>query len=113
MNIPLALLNLLHQKVRTLVAVGGVAFAIILLFMQLGFYGSAEASATVFLENLDFDILLTSPDYLDISRPGTFPRSRVYQALAVDGVADGAPLYLNFNFWRIKAGGPGKTGGRR
>jgi putative ABC transport system permease protein len=113
MNIPLALLNLLHQKVRTLVAVGGVAFAIILLFMQLGFYGSAEASATVFLENLDFDILLTSPDYLDISRPGTFPRSRVYQALAVDGVADGAPLYLNFNFWRIKASGPGKTGGKR
>src|SRR5437660_12025212 len=101
MKLPLALLNLYHQKVRTLVATGGVAFAIVLLFMQLGFYGSAEASATVLLDKLHFDVILTSPDYLDATRPGSFPRSRLYQAVAADGVDGGAPVYVATHLWRI------------
>ena len=37
MRTPLAWLNLVHHKPRTLVAVAGVAFAVLLSFMQLGF----------------------------------------------------------------------------
>jgi putative ABC transport system permease protein len=102
MNIPLALLNLLHQKVRTAVAVGGVTFAIVLLFMQLAFLNSAERSATVFFENLHFDLILTGPAYMEATRAGGFPRSRVYQALAVPGVKRAAPLYVESNLWRIQ-----------
>jgi putative ABC transport system permease protein len=101
MKIPLTVLNLLHQKLRTLIAIAGVAFAILLIFMQLGFYGSAEATATLFLHKLDFDLILTSADYLDINRPASFPESRLYQALAVEGVASAAPLYVSANLWRI------------
>ena len=46
MKTPLVLHNLVHNKVRTLVAVAGVSFAIILVFMQLGFFASAETTAT-------------------------------------------------------------------
>ena len=40
MKIPLAWLNLWHDKTRSLVAIAGVAFAVILILMQLGFLGS-------------------------------------------------------------------------
>jgi putative ABC transport system permease protein len=101
MHTPLALLNLLHQKTRTLVAMAGVSFAIILIFLQLGFRGTAEATATVLYDRLgDFDIMLVSSKYRDMNRAETFPRERLYQARNIKGVADACPLYLSFNLWR-------------
>ena len=44
---PLAWHNLWHQPVRSGVAVIGVTFAAVLMFMQLGFLEAVKASATV------------------------------------------------------------------
>jgi putative ABC transport system permease protein len=100
MKTPLALLNLLHQRVRTCVAVLGVTFAIVLVFMQLGFLGAVEATATLLFERLDFDLLLVSSEYREVNRPGKFPLARLQQAEAVDGVERAVPLYLGFHLWR-------------
>jgi putative ABC transport system permease protein len=116
MKIQLTVLNLLHQKLRTLIALIGVAFATILIFMQLGFYGSAATTATVFIDKLDFDLILLSPDYLDINRPGTLARARMAQAPSVPGVVGVVPLYVAGNLWRIvdiDEGKPGLMNGRR
>ena len=59
---PLALRNLVHGKTRTLVALGGVCFAVTLLFMQLGFFASVPLTAMLTYDALDFDILLVSPN---------------------------------------------------
>ncbi|NJL11398.1 MAG: DevC protein, partial [Calothrix sp. SM1_7_51] len=40
MRIPLAWLNLVHEKTRFLVAIAGVSFAVLLVFMNLGFFGA-------------------------------------------------------------------------
>ena len=50
MKIPLTILNLLHQRLRTLVAIAGVAFSMLLVFMQLGFYGAVKITATLAVE---------------------------------------------------------------
>lgn len=100
-RVPFTFLTLWHQKLRTIIAVAGVTFATLLVFMQLGFYDSAKATATFFFDKLDFDLILISPDYMDINRPGSFPRHRVYQTLAVPGVERAAPLYLAGSAWRI------------
>jgi putative ABC transport system permease protein len=100
MKTPLALLNLLHQKVRTCVAVLGVAFAIVLVFMQLGFLGTVEATATLLYERLDFDLLLVSADFREVNRPGAFPKARLQQAEAYSPVERAMPLYLGFHIWR-------------
>jgi putative ABC transport system permease protein len=116
MKIQLTVLNLLHQKLRTIIALIGVAFSTILIFMQLGFYGTAAITATVFIDKLDFDLILLSPDYLDINRPGTFARARLAQANAIAGVESVVPLYVAGNLWRIvdmDDGGPGLMNGRR
>jgi putative ABC transport system permease protein len=106
MSTPLVLLNLLHYKTRTLLAAAGVGFAVVLVFAQLGFYGSAEAAATSLLDRLDFDLVLTAGDYLNLLRPRSFPRGRLYQARAHPAVAAVAPLYLESAPWLVR--GPGR-----
>src|SRR4029450_9705226 len=63
MKTPLAWLNLLHQKKRSLVAIFGVGFAALLVFMQLGFYGGAEGTATIIYDQLEFEVILLAPPY--------------------------------------------------
>src|SRR5437016_3387438 len=114
MKIQLTILNLLNQKLRTVIALFGVAFSATLIFMQLGFYGSAATTATVFIEKLNFDLILLSPDYLDINRPGTLARSRMTQAYSTAGVESVVPLYVAGNLWRIvdvDSGQPGAMNG--
>ncbi len=100
MKTPLAWHNLIHQKKRTLVAVAGVAFAALLIFMQLGFFGAAQGTATIIYDQLEFDIILISPQYIDINRPGTLPSERLHQALAVEGIEHVSPVYVGPASWR-------------
>lgn len=99
MKTPLAWLNLAHNKTRTLAALAGVAFAVVLILLQLGFLNSVRLTATQIYDQLNFDILLTSPQYQSISKAGTFSRIRLYQAQSAPGVAEAHPLYLDFNLW--------------
>ncbi|MEM7316872.1 MAG: hypothetical protein AAF497_27385, partial [Planctomycetota bacterium] len=82
----LALANLKHKPIRTAVAVSGVTFAVVLMFMQLGFLGAVTKTANIIYGALDFDILLCSPTYVHVSIPGTFPDHRLRQAASVPGV---------------------------
>jgi putative ABC transport system permease protein len=102
MKTPLVLLNLLHQPVRTLVAILGVAFAILLVFMQLGFYGSAETAANTLFHALDFDLILLSSNYLNTTRARSLPSNRIYQALEHADVVSVSPLYIDWQTWRIQ-----------
>ena len=73
MTTPLAWYNLLHNKVRTAMAVAGLAFPIILVFMQLGLYEACLSGATRLYDALDFDLVLVSAEYVGLGRPGDFP----------------------------------------
>ena len=81
-------------------AILGVAFAILLVFMQLGFYGTAELSATSLYDALDFDLLVRSRDYLCLTSTRTFPRYRLQDALGHPAVASAAPVYIDWQLWR-------------
>jgi putative ABC transport system permease protein len=98
---PLAWLNLLHERMRTLVAIAGVAFAIILILMQLGFYYSVRLTASLVYDRLNFDLLLASPNYLYMVRSGSVPRERLVQAESHPDVARAMPLYVGLNLWRM------------
>src|SRR6187402_1749737 len=74
-TIPLAWHNLWHQPVRSGVAIVGVTFAAVLMFMQLGFLEAVKASATVIYDVLDFDICLRSRDYDRFNDPRSFDRA--------------------------------------
>jgi putative ABC transport system permease protein len=92
--------NLVHHRVHTGIGVAGVGFAVMLVFMQLGFLGCVEATATRIYGVLDFDLLIRSAKYLHFANPRTFPRSRLYQAAGFPPVREVVPLYVEINSWR-------------
>jgi putative ABC transport system permease protein len=100
MRTPLAWLNLRRDLGRTLVAVAGVAFAALLIFVQLGFLSACWTSATLIYDRLDFDLVVGSPEYVDLMRAGTIPRSRLAQIWAVPGVQSVRPLSVGIHLWR-------------
>ncbi|MCU0567722.1 MAG: ABC transporter permease DevC [Oculatellaceae cyanobacterium Prado106] len=100
MRVPLAWLNLVHEKSRLLAAIAGVGFAVLLVFMNLGFLGALAKSATVFYNEFNADIYLVSPLSLEISTTRAFPRERLYQAEGIPGVERAMPLYMGYRQWR-------------
>jgi putative ABC transport system permease protein len=100
MKTQLAFQNLTHSKVRTSIAVAGVAFAVTLVFVQLGFRGGVETTATLIYDALEFDILLRSPDYLHLCETRSFPRERLLQATATEGVRSAKPFYISIHQWQ-------------
>ena len=106
MKTPLALYNLLEDRGRTLVATAGVAFALTLVFMQLGFLGSVVNTATLMTDQLDFDLALVAPGYQHLGDSGTFPILRLYEARADSGVAAAIPFYVGVQVWRCDPAAP-------
>ncbi|MEL6230253.1 MAG: ABC transporter permease DevC [Cyanobacteria bacterium J06627_3] len=99
-RISVAWSNLMHERTRLVVAIAGVAFAVILIFMNLGFMGALIATATNFYEQFNAELFLISPETLEISTSTAFPRERLYQVAGVDGVEQIMPLYSEYLLWR-------------
>ena len=91
--------QLSHQKVRMIVALSGIAFADILIFMQLGFYTSLFGGITRIHEHLNGDLFLVSARAKTLIDGQTFSRRHLYQAAAVDGIASANPFYYSNAGW--------------
>jgi putative ABC transport system permease protein len=93
---PVAWLQLVRNKIRSLVAIAGIGFIVILMFMQLGFQDALYSSATQVHRNLRGDLILVSSQYKSLTAIQSFFRSRLYQALGFNGVESVSPIYLGF-----------------
>ncbi len=99
-RIPLAWLLLTRQPLRLLVAIAGISFAGILMFMQLGFRdGLFDASVTVH-RLFDADLVLMSPRSMSSISMSGFPRRRLVQSMAHKDVEGITPVNWNFLLWR-------------
>jgi putative ABC transport system permease protein len=91
---------LIRQPVRLAVALAGISFAGILMFMQLGFRdGLFDASVTVH-RLFDADIVLISPRSTSSVSMAGFPRRRLIQAMAAPEVEGITPVHWNLLLWR-------------
>lgn len=96
MAIPVAWLQLIHYRIRFLATLGGITFVVVLLFIQLGFQDALFTSSVRVHQSLKGDLFLISAQYKALTSQQSFPRARLYQALAVEGVESASPLYLQF-----------------
>jgi putative ABC transport system permease protein len=96
----LAWLQLTHQKTRLIVALLGIGFAGMLMFIQLGFQAALFDSNARVHNLLDTDLVLISPQARNLPNMQTFPRRRLYQAMNFEGVASAEALYINFADWK-------------
>jgi putative ABC transport system permease protein len=99
-KIPLAWLQLKREKTRLAVALAGIAFSNILMFMQLGFRDALFNSNVRFHESLAADIVLINPQSNALLGMRSFSQRRLYQAQDLEAVKSVHPLYLNFTNWK-------------
>ena len=99
-RVPLAWYNLRHDRTRLGVAIAGVTFAVLLMFMNLGFLGALVDTTTNFYNQFNGDLFLLSPESLEISTTKAFPRERLYQAAGIEGVERVMPLYAEYALWK-------------
>jgi putative ABC transport system permease protein len=99
-RIPLAFLMLIRQPVRLAVALAGISFAGILMFMQLGFRDGLFDASIVIHRLFDADIVLISPRSTSSVSMAGFPRRRLIQAMAAPEVEGITPVHWNLLLWR-------------
>ena len=97
---PLAWFQVTREKTRLLVAIAGIAFADILMFVQLGFKDALFDSAAVPYQTLQSDLFIVNPQFETLFSTKTFSRERLLQAAAVDGVDSISWLYIAIAQWR-------------
>lgn len=99
-HIPLAWLQLIQQKGRLAVAIAGIAFADMLIFVQLGFQDALYDSAVEPHRNLRADLVIINPQLQTLFSVKSFQRERLYQTLGYDGVKSVASIYVATGQWR-------------
>lgn len=91
---PLGWRQLRYNRVRLFVALSGVVFADVLIFMQLGVMGALYESSVTAVRQFRADVFILSPEARAIGNLGTLPRQYLFQALGVPGVRTGGTLQV-------------------
>ena len=100
LKIPLPWLQLTYKKMRFFVALMGIGFAVMLMFLQLGLRDALFDSAVRLHKSLECDIILLSPLSTASIAMQSFSQRYLYQALGFEGVESVSPVYVDFGVWK-------------
>jgi DevC protein len=99
-KVPLAWRILTYDKRRTALALIGIFMAILLVFIELGFFYAVPRGGLLLYDNMRFDLLLTSKEYAYQAQPGTFPIAKLDPVRNSVDVKQATPLYFGFAKWK-------------
>lgn len=104
MGVDLARKNLLHDKLRFLITVSGVAFAVTLVFVQVGLFLGLLDNASITIEHIDADLWVTSKNTPNIDFAQTFPETSVQRVRSISGVERADNLIVWFMTMALPSG---------
>ena len=93
-QVPLAWLNLTHDRRKLTIAIGGVAFAVILMFQQRGFNDALFESTVAIVRELDCDLILVNSSRFALSNEVRFPTSILQMVASMPGVEMTEPIFV-------------------
>lgn len=99
-RVPLAWRNATADPRRLARAAAGIAFAILLVLVELGFQAAFIDSALEVIRRLDGQLVMVGAGKERWTKSAPFALARLEQALAVPGVARTAPLYRQDGPWK-------------
>lgn len=102
---PLAFLNLLANPTRAIVSIAGVTFALLLVFVQLGFRGAVANTATIVYGKLKFDVVVQSREYLHLYEPRRIDRNWIDILKAHPDIENIEPFWIMLNRWQSPSDG--------
>lgn len=94
--VDLALKSLLYDKLRFLITVSGVAFAVTLILVQVGLFTGLLDNSTVTIRHADAELWITSKNTPNVDFAHAFPDSYVQRVRSVPGVARADNLVIAF-----------------
>lgn len=97
---PLSWLQVKREKTRLAVALAGIAFADVLMFVQMGLKAALYDSAASPYLAFQGDLFIINPLFENLNGVKSIPRERLYQAAGVDGVESVTSLYIGQGQWR-------------
>jgi putative ABC transport system permease protein len=96
MAVDLATKSLLHDKLRFFITVSGVAFAVTLVFVQVGLFLGLMDNASLTINQIDADLWVTSRNTPNVDFAHTFPETYVKRVRSIPGVARADNLIVWF-----------------
>lgn len=99
-RIPLAWLNLTHDRRRFATSLAGVGFAVLLMFMFNGFMNALYDSQLQLLNRFNGEVIIVNRLRTNMFVPRAFARRRLYQARAFEGVQDAYAMYISEVNWK-------------
>ena len=102
--VDLATKSLLHDKLRFLITVSGVAFAVTLVFVQVGLFLGLLDNASITIDHIDADLWVTSRNTPNVDFAHTFPETAVQRVRSVPGVARADNLIIWFMTVNLPSG---------
>src|SRR5690242_4672662 len=103
-RVPLAWRILTYDKRRTGLALIGIFMAILLVFVELGFFYTVPRGGLLLYDNMKFDLLLASNEYEYQAQPGAFPLSQLGPVRSSPNVEKAAPIYFGYTKWNSGEG---------
>ena len=101
----LALRNLLHDKVRTIVTLTGIVFSVVLVGIQVGLFLGFIATTANLIDHSGADLWIASSriPFVEVGVP--FSERKLYQVRATRGIAQAEKLNIRFSQWKRPDGG--------
>ena len=94
--VDLATKTLFYDKLRFLITVSGVAFAVTLIMVQVGLFLGLLDNASITIEKMDADLWVTSKETPNVDFSHAFPESRVDRVRSIPGVVRADNLIVTF-----------------
>src|SRR4026207_2344587 len=110
MAVDLATKSLLHDRLRFMITVIGVAFAVTLVFVQVGLFLGLMDNASLTIEQIDADLWVTSHNTPNVDFAHAFPETYVKRVRSIPGIARADNLivwFMNVNLPTGAGAGPG------
>lgn len=104
-KIPLAWKNLTHEPRKLLLAMSGIAFAVILMFQQRGFRHALFDSTVAVIDAMDADLIVFNRSRFALTSEVRFRRDLLDIAASQPGVKTALPLYMENQFARFRTAG--------
>jgi putative ABC transport system permease protein len=97
---PLAQRNLFHDKIRLIVTLTGIVFAVVLIVVELGLFVGFTSTTSGLVDHSNADLWVTSKHvpYVELGVP--YSERKLYQVRAVPGVAEAQKSITHWVQWK-------------
>jgi putative ABC transport system permease protein len=101
----LALRNLIHDRVRLIVTLVGVIFAVVLINVEIGLFFGFTTTTSSLIDRSGADLWVMAAGTRNVDQAVAISERKLYQTLAVPGVGQAAKLNVEFAYFKRPNGG--------